>query len=139
MCEMIMNNYFKKFVLLVSCTLVFFTVQAQSSISPLEDMVNAIKNNRVPDMAKYFDNFVPITINNKQEIYSHNQAEVVLRDFFEKNDPRGFVVMENGSPDNASKFVIGAFTTPGGTKFNVYVLMKLKGSFMVQEIRFNKD
>jgi hypothetical protein len=134
-----MINSFKKLALLVNFTLVFFTVQAQNSNSPLEDMVNALKNDRVADMVKYFDAFVPITINNVQSLYSHNQAEVVLMDFFEKNNPRDFTVMENGSPDNTSKFVIGYFSTPAGVKYNVYILMRLKGSFMLQEIKLNKE
>ena len=133
------KSYIKKLLLLVSCTLVFLTVHAQSGRSPIEDMVNAIKNNRITDMEKYFDNFVPITINNNQTLYSHNQAEAVLRDFFEKNNPGNFTVMDNGAPDNTSKFVIGAFTTPAGIKFNVYILMRLKGTFMLQDLRFNKE
>jgi len=102
-------------------------------------MVNAIKNDRVTDMAKYFDNFVPITINNAQTVYSHNQAEVVLHDFFDKNLPRDFDVMENGSPDNSSKFMIGSFDTQNA-KFSVYILMKLKeGSYLIQDFRINKE
>ena len=139
MCAIEMKRYFKKLLLLVSCTLVFFTVHAQSGRSPIEDMLNAIKTNRVADMEKYFDNFVPITINNSQTLYSHNQALVVLRDFFDKNNPRDFEVMDNGAPDNTSKFVIGAFTTQAGTKYNVYILMRLKGTFMLQDLRFNKE
>jgi hypothetical protein len=133
-----MNNFIKKFVLLVNFTLIFFTVQAQNR-APLEDMVNALKNDRVADMVKYFDSFVPITINNTQSIYSHNQAEIVLRDFFEKNNPKDFTVLENGAPDNTSKFVIGRFTTPDGSKYNVYILMRLKGTFVLQEIKLNKE
>lgn len=134
-----MNNTLKKLFLLVNCTFLFFTVQAQSSRSPLEDMVNAIKNDRVLDMVKYFDNFVPITINNAQSIYSRNQAEVVLRDFFDKNTARDFNVMENGAPDNASKFMIGSFDTQT-SKFNVYILMKLKdGNYLIQDLRLNKE
>src|ERR1022692_2266432 len=103
-----MNITFKNLFLLANCTLVFFTVQAQNNTSPLEQMVNAIKNDRIADMVQYFDNFVPITINNAQSVYSHNQAQVVLHDFFDKNLPRDFTVMENGSPDNTSKFMIGS-------------------------------
>ena len=139
MCVSVMNNFIKKIALLVNFTLVFFTVQAQNSNAPLEDMVNALKNDRVADMVKYFDSFVPITINNAQSIYSHNQAEIVLKDFFEKNNPRDFTVMENGSPDNTSKFIIGYFTTPAGAKYNVYILMRLKNSFIVQDFKLNKE
>lgn len=134
-----MNNFIKKFILLLNFTLVFFTVQAQNTPSPLEDIVNALKNDRVTDMVKYFDSFVPITINNNQSIYSHNQAEIVLKDFFEKNNPKDFTVMENGSPDKTSKFVIGYFTTPSGVKYNVYILLRLKGNFVLQEIKMNKE
>ena len=134
-----MYKIFKKLILLVNFTLVVFTVNAQNSHSPLEDMVNAIKNNRVGEMVKYFDNIVPITINNNQAIYSHNQAEVVLHDFFEKNNPKDFVVMDNGSPNNTSKFLIGSFATPVA-KYNVYILMKMKdGNYLLQEIRLNKE
>ena len=106
----------------------------------MEDMVNAIKNNRVEDMVKYFDNIVPITINNTQSTYSRNQAEVVLKDFFEKNTPKDFLIMDNGSPNNSSKFIIGSLVTPSGTKYNVYILMKLKNSdYMLQEIKMNKE
>ncbi len=139
MCVSVMNNFIKKIALLVNFTLVFFTVQAQNNGSPLEDMVNALKNDRVAEMDKYFDSFVPITINNVQAIYSHNQANIVLKDFFEKNNPKDFTVMENGAPDNSSKFLIGYFTTPAGAKYNVYILMRLKGSFYIQDFKLNKE
>ena len=118
----------KKLILSIKFTLLLFAVHAQnnSSHSPLENVVNAIKSDRVADMAQYFDVFVPITINNSQQVYSHNQAQVVLQDFFDKNNSKDFEVMDNGSPDNNTKFLIGTFTEPNGTKYTVYVLMKIK-------------
>ena len=130
----------KKLILSITFTLLIFAAKAQSSKSPMEDMVNALRTGRVVDMVKYFDNFVPITINNNQQIYSHNQAQVVLQDFFDKNSARDFVVMDNGSPDNTSKFLIGSFTEPNGLKYSVYILMKTKvGDYMLQELRLNKE
>ena len=136
----IMNNVLKKIFLLVNCTLLFFTVEAQNSRAPLEDMSNAIKNDRVSDMVKYFDTFVPVTINNSQQVYSHNQALVVLQDFFDKNPPKDFTVMDNGGPDNVSKFMIGTLTDTHGLRYSVYILMKVKdGNYLLQDIRFNKE
>ena len=77
-----MKHYINKLLVIICCLLVVNTGYAQQSTrTPLEDMVNAIRNDRVADMVKYFDNFVPLTINNNQSIYSHNQAEVILKDF----------------------------------------------------------
>jgi hypothetical protein len=130
----------KNLILLISCTLFFFTVQAQNSRPPMEDVVNAIKNNRIEDLSKYFDNIVPVTINNTQTIYSRNQAEVVLKDFFDRNIPKDFLIMDNGSPNNTSKFIIGSLITPSGTKYNIYILMKQKdNNYLLQEIRINKE
>ena len=130
----------KKLLLLANFILILFTAQAQTNRPPMEDMVNAIKNNRVEDMVKYFDNIVPITINNTQSIYSRNQAEAVLKDFFEKNIPKDFQIMDNGSPNNSSKFIIGNLSTPSGVKYSVYILLKLKDSnYLLQEIKMNKE
>lgn len=130
----------KNFILLVTCTFFLLTGYAQSNRSPMEDVVNAIKNNRIEDMSKYFDNIVPVTINNTQTIYSRNQAEVVLKDFFDKNLPKDFLIMDNGSPNTTSKFIIGTLLTPAGAKYNVYILMKQKDSnYYLQDIRLNKE
>ena len=136
-----MKHYINKLLVIICCLLVVNTGYAQQSTrTPLEDMVNAIRNDRVADMVKYFDNFVPLTINNNQSIYSHNQAEVILKDFFDKNATREFTVMDNGSPDNYSKFIIGSLTAINGIKFNVYILMRLKdGNYMLQDLRLNKE
>jgi hypothetical protein len=139
-CDSLFDYSMKNLILLISCTLFFFTVQAQNSRPPMEDVVNAIKNNRIEDLSKYFDNIVPVTINNTQTIYSRNQAEVVLKDFFDRNIPKDFLIMDNGSPNNTSKFIIGSLITPSGTKYNIYILMKQKdNNYLLQEIRINKE
>ena len=140
MCALEMKHYFKKLLLSVGCLFVLHTTQAQGTHMPLEDMVNAIRNDRVADMIKYFDNFVPLTLNNAQSIYSRNQAEVVLKDFFDKNIPKDFQIMDNGSPDNSSKFIIGSLTATNNIKYNVYILIKLKdGNYVLQDFRLNKE
>jgi uncharacterized protein DUF4783 len=142
MCAIEMITTLKKLLLLVSFMFVFSGVHAQytSTKTPLEDMVNAIKNDRVTDLFKYFDNFVPLTINNAQSVYSRNQAEVVLKDFFDKNIAKEFDVTDNGSPDNTSKFIIGSLTTTNSFKYNVYILIKLKdGNYILQDFRLNKE
>lgn len=132
-------NGMKNFILLVTCTFFLLTGYAQTR-SPMEDVVNAIKNNRIEDMSKYFDNIVPVTINNNQTIYSRNQAEVVLKDFFDKNVPKDFLIMDNGSPNQTSKFIIGTLLTPSGSKYNVYILIKQKdANYYLQDIRLNKE
>jgi Domain of unknown function (DUF4783) len=135
-----MNGFLKRLVLFTAYILLFFFAPAQSSRVPLDDMVKAIKTNKLQDMDKYLDNFVTITINNAQSVYSHNQAQVILHDFFEKNDARDLSVADSGTPSSNSSFVIGNYTGPDGVKYLVYVLMKAKNNkYTVQEIRLSKE
>ena len=133
-----MNHIFRKTALAVFLLFTAFTSFSQNGRVPLEDVVNAIRTNRVQDIDRYFDNFVPININNSQTNYSHNQAGLVLRDFFDKNPPSNFKIEDSGAPDNSSKFVIATFSAPSGN-YELYVVMKLKGkSYLIKEIKLTR-
>lgn len=108
--------------------------------SQLEDVVNSIRSNKISDISKYFDNIVPITMNNVQSTYSRSQADMVLKDFFQKNPVTELNILNNGSPNSSSKFVIGDMVTANG-KYSIYILFKLKDNtiYLLQEIRLNKE
>ena len=133
-----MKLLFRFILLMVSC-FVFSTTNAQGNHPAMEEVINAMKTNRGQGISRYFDAFVPIAINNTQSNYSHNQAEQVLKDFFDKNPQKDFTVITNGSTDNRSRYAIATFTTPNG-KYSMYLLMRQKdNSFVVKEIRLTKE
>lgn len=133
-----MGYFYKKVLLTVCCVVLMHVVRAQSG--PMNDMVNAVRYGRVADISRFLDNVVPITINNNQSIYSRTQAEMVLKDFFSKNNPSDFIVGNSGAGENsASTFAIGDLITSNG-KYSVYILLKQKNnSYILAEIRFNKQ
>ncbi len=133
-----MGNIYKRFLLFTVCCVMSLSVLYAQSGS-MNDVVNAVRYGRVSDISRYMDNVVPITINNTQSIYSHTQAEMVLKDFFSKNTPSDFIVSNTGTGNSNSTFAIGELITPSG-KYNVYILLKSKDTyFLLQEIRFNKE
>ena len=132
-----MGNIYKKGLFTVCCVLTMHIAMAQSG--PMNDLANAIRYGRVADISRFLDNVVPITMNNNQSIYSHTQAEMVLKDFFSKNPPSDFIVSNTGSAGGNATFAIGDLITASG-KYSVYILLKAKdSSYMLQEIRFNKQ
>lgn len=133
-----MSNFLKRLLIVTCLTLAFPVAYAQSN-QALDEVLNAVRTNHIKDMSRYLDNFVPISINNTQSNYSHNQAELVLRDFFDKNPVRDFKIMETGSPGNASKFAIAGFSTNGG-RYTMYVMMRPKdNTWVVKEIRISHE
>ncbi|MBA3828852.1 MAG: DUF4783 domain-containing protein [Taibaiella sp.] len=128
---------FTRFLLTIS--LVFACTFGYAQSGALDEMAGAVRAGKVSDILKYFDDVVPITMNNSQSPYSRTQAEMVLRDFFIRNPPTQFMVMNSGSPDNLNSFVIGKLSTPNG-RFGVYILLKQKdNNYVIQEIRLNKE
>lgn len=101
----------------------------------IDDVVAALNNGNVSQIARYFDNTIEITFPQKSKSYSRSQAEMVLRDFFANNPVKGFEMIHKG--ENAgSEYVIGILATKNAS-FRTYVFMKQKGDRQVlQELRF---
>jgi len=115
----------------------YTSVFAQSGV--LNSITSAMKAGDVGGVTKFMDNVVDITMNNNQSTYSKTQAEMVLRDFFNKNAPKGFNIEHTGnSADQTSFYSIGYLVTNGG-KYRIYIFLKLKdSSYVLQELKFEK-
>ncbi|MFT3948929.1 MAG: DUF4783 domain-containing protein [Agriterribacter sp.] len=101
----------------------------------INDVASAINAGNAGQLAKYFDGRVDITLQQKTNSYSRNQAEVVLKDFFEGNGVRSFKILHKGA-SNGSEFCIGNLQTKNGI-FRTTIFMKSRTEQQVlQEIRF---
>ena len=101
----------------------------------IDEVVTALKNGDAVQIARFFDNTVEITMPDKSNNYSKNQAEIVLKDFFSTNGVKTFEVIHKG--ENAgSPYCIGTLVTKNGS-FRTTVFMKQKNDKqLLQEIRF---
>ena len=132
-----MRSIYKRILLTITCFLFLSTTYAQ--LTPIEEVGNAIRNSKVADISKYFETIVSLTINSNQTGYSKAQAEVVLKDFFNKNAPSEFILINSGSTNDNSRFAIGKLNTTNG-RFSVYLLFRIKdGIYTLQELRLNKE
>ena len=120
----------------------FFTLFAATALLSsftfflsIDEVVNALKNGDAAQIARYFDNTVEITMPDKSNNYSKNQAEIILRDFFNNNGVKNFDIIHKG--ENAgSQYCIGTLVTKNGS-FRTTVFMKQKNDKqLLQEIRF---
>jgi len=122
----------KRFFTLITATILLASFTLFSSI---DEVVNALKNGDSSQIARFFDNTVEITMPDKSNTYSKNQAEIVLKDFFSTNGVKGFEIIHKG--ENAgSQYCIGTLVTKNGT-YRTTVFMKQKSDKqLLQEIRF---
>jgi len=103
----------------------------------IDDIGNSIGNGNVSGISRFFDNAVTMTISGSQSTYSHSQAEMVLKDFFNKNAAKGFNLDQSGGNNNNS-YAIGTLLTSGGNYRAYFAVRQKNGSYVIQEIRFEK-
>jgi len=75
-----------------------------------------------------------LVVDDKNDIYSKQQASGIITDFFRSKKINSFNVLHKGNKDAAS-FVIGTLKTSTGT-FRVYVLTRKQGATpLIQQLR----
>ena len=127
----------KKYIGLVIASLSLFLVSFTLFYS-IEEVLTALRTGNANQLAKYFDTRVDISLPNKSDNFSKNQAEMILKDFFASNEVKNFVVKHKGE-NNGSQFCIGLLQTRNGN-FRTKLYMKQKGSQqVVQEIAFQAE
>jgi hypothetical protein len=105
----------------------------------LDNIGMAIRSGNAAAIAQYFDSTVDLTILEKESIYSRQQAQMVLQDFFAKNPVSSFNIIHRGSSAQGSSYGIGTLMA-GGQSFRVYYFVKQKNEgYLIQEMRFERQ
>ena len=127
---------------LITSVLIFLSLMSVSFMDPApnvpEEVFASLRTGNSKNLAKYFNASIELVILDKEGVYSQNQAEFIIKDFFGKNTPSNYVKLHEGGKD-ASKFVIGQLTTSGG-KFRIYFLMKnINGINAIHQFRIENE
>lgn len=111
-------------------TLSSFKVQ-----NDIDQVISALRSGNAPELAKYFDENVELTLPEKSDNYSKAQALLILKDFFNNNGVKTFEVKHKGE-QSGGQFCIGTLQTKAGN-YRTTVFMKTKsGKQVVKDIRF---
>ena len=123
-------------LLLIACT-VLFSSFANIDTLEMDDVVVALKSGNASQLSKYFDTRVDITLPDKTDNYSRNQAEMVMRDFFGSSGVRDFD-LKYRSEKAGSNYCIGTLQTKSGN-YRTTLFMKQKGDKLyLQDLNFQK-
>jgi hypothetical protein len=121
--------------IITAFTLSAATLQTTAA-GPFEDVVSSIKQGDVSTLSRYLDNTVEINISGKSNSYSKSQAEIILKDFFAKNQVKSFELIHQGEGGGGSRFGIGNMGTSAGAFRTSFFLQKKGGSMVLNELRF---
>jgi hypothetical protein len=88
-----------------------------------EDAINALKQAKVSDLIKLFDEKVSIKLLNQEDVLSKAQAEANIKAFFDKHPIKNFSSSHISSNNPNMQFVTGNLETANG-KFRVSMLIR---------------
>lgn len=132
-----MKTSFLRTLTITGVFILFFSLF--SNAQSFDNIANAIRSGNASAIAANFQANVEITIKQNGNSYSKSQGEMVLKDFFAKNQPKSFAVVHQGTSPEGSKYFIGTLSTSGGT-YRMYVYAKANGATLsIQEIRFEEQ
>lgn len=99
-----------------------------------EEIGKAVRTGNAKALSVYFAANVDLTILDKEGMYSKQQAELVIQDFFNKHKPNGYTVKHKSVQPGGANYCIGSLTTSTGQTYQVYYLLKtIGGAQLIQQ------
>jgi len=111
-----------KFLVLSLCLICAAPALHAQSTEVSSEIISAIGSGNVSQLSGYLNDNVELVIDNKNDVFSKQQATGIIADFFRKNKVSSFQLLHKGNKDAAS-FAIGMLKTATGT-YRVYVLTR---------------
>lgn len=119
--------------------LFFFILSSFSFIysNPIEvpdEIIIALNKGDVNALIPFLNESVELSIENKNDIYSKQQAKSIISDFFSKNNINKFNLLHKGEKE-AACFIIGTLNTSNGS-YRLYILTrKNNNKDLIQQFR----
>ena len=112
----------KQIVSLLLFGLMTLSIQGYYSGEIPDGIKSAFKSGNSKETAKYFNSSIELDILGNENVYSKNQAEQIIKSFYEQHPVTNFSILFEGGKD-ASQYAIGKLVTSKGT-FRVNLLVK---------------
>ena len=119
-----------------------FEVNAQNEEATkviFDNIGKAFREGDASQLAVNFASSFDIILPGNEGTFSKQQAEMILKDFFSKNKPKGFVINHQGTSNDGSRYAIGTYKTVN-QNYRAYILLKSFGNkLLISQLQLEKD
>ena len=117
--------------------LAFFSQESKSQSFP-QEIVKATQQGDANNLASHFNDKIELILPERSGVFSKEQAQFIMRDFFNDHKPTSFQVNHEGVRDN-SAYVIGRYVC-SKDQFRFYFLTKnVDNKTVIIQIRVDKQ
>ena len=128
-----------KLILVIISSCLFLNTYAIQNRDIPPKIIEAMQVGNAIELAKYFNSSIELAIFDKEDIYSKQQAEQIIKSYFEKNKIKTFIVLHQGGKEGA-KYAICNLETTENKIFRVYFLIKENnGKPLIHQMRIEEE
>jgi len=124
-----MKKYFITFI--ISLGVVAMTAQ-DAEKKAITEAVGAGDSKKI---ASFFLSSIDLTVESTEDVYSRDQAEMIVRHFFEDHPPTGFTLKHEGKSKLDDYYYIGSLSTKEGSYRLTFFLKKGETGFRIKQFR----
>lgn len=129
------NKVFYYFLFLLIFPL---SIYSQSGNKLPKGISDAFRDGNSTELSAFFNNKIELILPTNSDIHSKQQAQFMMRDFFQTYSPKSFNIIHEGIRENAT-FAIGKLTSARGN-FRVVILTKNEGgNELIHQLRIEKQ
>ncbi|MDP4289673.1 MAG: DUF4783 domain-containing protein [Bacteroidota bacterium] len=126
------------FFLIIFSAIEMHAQSEESSKAVFENIGKAFREGDASQLAINFANSFDVILPGNEGTFSKQQAEMILKDFFSKNRPKGFVINHQGTSTDGSRYAIGTYRT-ANQSFRAYILLKNVGNkLLISQLQLEK-
>lgn len=104
-----------------------------------DNIGKAFREGDASQLAVNFASTVDVILPGNEGTYSKQQAEMIIKDFFNKNRPKGFLINHQGTSNDGSRYAIGTYRTLN-QNYRAYILLKSIGNkLLISQLQLEKD
>lgn len=103
-----------------------------------DEIVSAFRSGSATTLSNYINKTVELTVDDKEEIYSKAQAEVILKDFFARHKPKSFNILHQANKAS-SKYAIGDLETSSGSYRVTFLLKTVNSKVFIHQLRIENS
>ncbi|MDQ3047589.1 MAG: DUF4783 domain-containing protein [Bacteroidota bacterium] len=125
----------RSFILLLVLSISSFSF----TVDVIDDIAGAVRSGNPKNISNFFIENIDLKVIEQEDVYSKQQAEMILKDFFGKHPVKSFTVAHKSQPKAGSQYVIGSLDTSNG-KFRIYFLIKTTGTqTLIQQFKIETE
>ncbi len=110
-----------------------------SKADSFDDVIGFMKSSNSSSISKMMNTNVELTLIENEGMYSRQQAEMMIKNFFNQNPAKSIVIQHRGAAAQGAKYAIAVYES-NGIKYRVYIFMKDAGNgLLIHELRFEKE